>query len=255
MDLFAIGRSLWQHKRATIPVALLTMLGIFYIVAIKPPTYESKAEVLLTSPPGPPTSAQISADPRLAHVSAYNPFASLGNLIQVADVLIEIVGSPTAQQALAKAGANPHYQVSLDISLQTPPAIEVTGVATNAPAAIQSARLVANFVSLDLYKIQAQKNVDKRYMISSIEYIKPTSATTVLSGKLRTLIEVIALGFVLLLVAVSASQALEQRKNSRHRRGRSSSSHTDEYYDPAGRPIASTGNQPQPAAGHHGQVV
>ncbi len=29
MDLFAIGRSLWQHKRATIPVALLTMLGIF----------------------------------------------------------------------------------------------------------------------------------------------------------------------------------------------------------------------------------
>jgi hypothetical protein len=176
-------------------------------------------------------------------------------LVQLADVLIEMVSSPTAQQALVQAGVNPHYQVSLDFSLQIPPAIEVTGVAPNAPAAIQSARLVANLVSQDLYQIQAQRNIDRRYMISSIEYIKPTSATTVLSGKLRTLIEIIALGFVLLLVAVSVSQALEQRKNSRHRRERSSASLTDEYYDPASRPIASTGNQPQPAAGHHGQVV
>jgi hypothetical protein len=65
-------------------------------------------------------------------------------------------------------------------------------------------------------------------MISAIEYIKPTAATTALSGKLRTMIEVIALGFIVLLVAVSASQALEQRKKSRHRRSRSSSSLADE---------------------------
>jgi hypothetical protein len=250
MDLFAIGGSLWRHKRATIPVALLTILGMFYIMAVKPPTYESKAEILLTNPPGAPTSAQIAADPRLAHVSTYNPFASLENLVQVADMLIEMAGSPTAQQALVHAGANPQYQVSLDTSLQTPPAIEVTGVAPNAPAAIQSARLVANFVSQDLYQIQAQKNVDRRYMISSTEYIKPTSATTALSGRLRAQIEVVALGFILLLVAVSVSQVLEQRKNSRHRRGRNSSSLADEHSDPASRPVARTDNQPRPAAAH-----
>jgi hypothetical protein len=226
MDFFAIGGSLWQHKRATIPVILLTILGMCYIMAVKPPTYESRAEILLTSPPGLPTSSQINADPGLAHVNAYNPFASLGNLVQVADVLIEMVGSPGAQQALVRAGASPQYQVALDTSLQTPPAIEVTGIATNSSAAIQSAGLVANLVSRDLYQIQARQNVSRRYMISAIEYIKPTAATTALSGKLRTMIE--ALGFIVLLVAVSASQALEQRKKSRHRRSRSSSSLADE---------------------------
>lgn len=229
MDLFAIGGSLWRHKRATIPVILLTILAMCYVLAVKPLTYESRAEILLTSPPGVPTSSQITADPGLAHVNAYNPFASLGDLVQVADVLIEMVGAPSAQQALVRAGASPQYQVALDTSLQTPPVIDVTGVAPSASAAIQSAGLVASLVSHDLYQIQARENVSKRYMISAIEYIKPTSATTALSGKLRTLIEVIALGFVVLLVAVSASQALEQRKKSRHRRGRTSSpSLTDE---------------------------
>lgn len=228
MNLFAIGGSLWQHKRASIPVILLTILGLCYILAVKPLTYESRAEILLTSPPELPTSSQIEADPRLAHISAYNPFASLGDLVQVADVLIEMVGAPGAQEALVRAGASPQYQVALDTSLQTPPAIEVTGMATNASAAIQSAGLVANLVSQDLYQIQARQNVPRRYMISAIEYIKPTFATTALSGKLRTMIEVIALGFIVLLVAVSASQALDQRQKSRHRRSRSSSSLSDE---------------------------
>jgi hypothetical protein len=228
MDLFAIGGSLWRHKRATIPVILLTILGICYIMVVKPLTYESRAEILLANPPGLPTSSQTTTDPRVAHASTYNPFASLGNLVQVADVLIEMVGAPAAQQALARGGASPQYQVALDTSVQTPPAIEVTGVAPNASAAIQSAALVANLVSHDLYQLQARENVTRRYMISAIEYIKPTSATTALSGKLRTLIEVTALGFVALLVAVSASQALEQRKKSRHRRSRGSSSLTDE---------------------------
>jgi hypothetical protein len=226
------------------------MLGMFYITAVKSPTYESKAEILLTNPPGAPTKEQIAADPSLAHVSTYNPFVSLENLVQVADVLIEMAGSPAAKQVLAQAGANPQYQVSLDASLQTPPVIEVTGVASTARAAIQSAQIVSNFVSHELYQIQAQKNVDRHYMISSTEYVRPTSATTDLSGRARTLIEVIALGFILLLVAVSVSQALEQRKNSGHHRVRSSASLTDEHYDPASRPIASADNQPEPAAVH-----
>jgi len=239
MDLFAIGGSLWRHKLVTIPVILLTFLGMYYVIAVRPPTYQSKADILLTNPPGPPTSAQIAADPSLARVNAYNPFVSLENLVQVADVLIEMVSSPAARAALVQAGANPQYQLALDASLETPPGIEVTGVAPTARGALQSAQLVADVVSQDLYQIQAKKNVEKVYMITSIEFVKPTAATTVLSGKLRTLIEVLALGFILLLVGVSVSQAFEQRRNIRHRRGRGSASLTGEYYD-----------QPQPAAAH-----
>lgn len=250
MDLFAIGGSLWRHKLATIPVVLLTMLGMFYVMTVMPPTWESKADILLTNPPGPPTNAQIAADPSLARVNTYNPFVSLENLVQVADVLIEMADSPAAKQALLQVGANPQYEVALDTSLETPPAIEVTGVAPTAQAATQSAQLVANFISQSLYQMQLQKDVNRRYLISSVEYVKPTSASTALSGKLRTLIEVIALGFILLLVAVSMSQALEQRKHRRHRRNGSSAPITEEYYDPAGRSIASVDNLPQPAAMH-----
>jgi Chain length determinant protein len=250
MDLFAISGSLWRHKRATIPVVLLTMLGMFYVMAVMPPTWEAKADILLANPPGPPTSAQIAADPSLAHVNTYNPFVSLDNLVQVADVLVEMAGSPAAKQALLEAGANPQYQVAVDTSLETPPAIEVTGVAPNAQGAIHSAQLVANYISQNLYQMQAQRNVNSHYMISSIEYVKSTSATTALSGKLRTLIEVIALGLILLLVAVSVSQTLDQRKNRKHRRGRSPASVPEEYYDPASRLIARTDNQRQHAAMH-----
>ena len=188
MNLFAIGESLWRHKRATIPVILLTVIGMFYAIAIRPPTYEASASILLTNPPAPPTAAQIAADPSLAHVNADNPFVDLGNLVFVADALIEVVTSPAAQQALVQAGASRQYQVALDVSAESPPAIDVTGVASNAQAAIQSAQLVAKAVSQDLYRMQAGKHVDTKYMISSTEYVQPTSATTSSSGKLRTTI-------------------------------------------------------------------
>lgn len=238
MNLFAIGESLWRHKRATIPVILLTVIGMFYAIAIRPPTYEASASILLTNPPAPPTAAQIAADPSLAHVNADNPFVDLGNLVFVADALIEVVTSPAAQQALVQAGASRQYQVALDVSAESPPAIDVTGVASNAQAAIQSAQLVAKAVSQDLYRMQAGKHVDTKYMISSTEYVQPTSATTSSSGKLRTTILVAVVGFILLLVAVSVSQVLEERKNGNRRQRRKAASRTGGHDEPVSSPTA-----------------
>jgi hypothetical protein len=188
---------------------------MFYVVAVKPPTYEAKASVLLVNPPSPPTAAQIQSDPSLAHIHSNNPFVGLGNLVLVADVVIEVVSSSSSQLELVQQGANPSYTVALDVSQESPPAIDITGTGSTSAAAIQSAKLVATSVSQNLYQMQAAQGINTAYMISSIEYVKPTSAISSSSGKLRALIEVTILGLIILLVAVSISQGLEERKNKK----------------------------------------
>jgi len=219
MDLFAIAGAFWRHKLATIPVVFLTVLGMLYIVAVRPPTFEADANILLMNPPASPTAAQIYADPKLARVNTNNSLASIGNLVQVADVLIEVVSAPAAKQALVAAGANPNYQVTSDNSAQTPPAIDVIGEAPTPKAAINSTQLVATAIIRDLHEIQVRQHISNSYMISAMEYVKPTSASTSISSKLRTLIVVIAIGFILLLITVSTSQSLEERKKG-SRKGR-----------------------------------
>jgi capsular polysaccharide biosynthesis protein len=215
MDLFAIIGTIWRHRIAAIPVVLITLMGAFYVLEVKAPTYQSTGEVLLANPPSPPTSAQIAADPALAKVNASNPYLSYGNLVLVADVLIDVVNSAATQESLVKEGASPTYTVALAPLLDNPPAIRVTGTATSAAAAIRNAQLVTQSVAKDLYQIQANENVAPDYMITSIELVKPMTAFTSSSGKLRNLVGLLALGLILLLVAISFAQALENRKRER----------------------------------------
>ena len=96
----------------------------------------------------------------------------------------------------------------------------MTGSANNAQVAVQSARIVAAAVSKDLHQLQAAQNVNPKYMISAIEYVVPTSATSSSSSKLRTLIGVVAVGVVLLFVAVSLAEAFASRKRTPRRKKR-----------------------------------
>jgi capsular polysaccharide biosynthesis protein len=215
MDLFSIVGLIWRHKVATIPVILLTLIGLFYVLEVKPPTYQSTAKVLLSDPPGPPTAAQIAADPALGKINANNPYVNYGNLDLVADVVIDLVNAPVTQQTLVNEGANPKYTVALENAFDNPPVIQVTGTASNGPEAIKSAQLVAQAISQSLYQMQANQHVNSRYMISSDEIVKPTTASASSSGKLRTLVGFVALGIILLLVVVSIAQSLENRRRGR----------------------------------------
>ena len=59
MDLLSIPRAIWRQKLATIPVILLTVLGVFYVVAVKPPVYQATASFLLVNPSAPPTQRRL----------------------------------------------------------------------------------------------------------------------------------------------------------------------------------------------------
>jgi hypothetical protein len=215
MDLFSIIGTMWRHRLVTIPVIVITLLGAFYVIEIKAPTYQATADILLGVPPGPPTAAQIAANPALGKINTYNPYISYGNLVLVADVVIDIADSATTQQAVVSQGANPKYALDLAPLVDNPPVIEVTDEGGSAAAAIQSTQIVAEAVQKDLYQAQAQANVNPKYMITSSEIVKPLEATTSASSRLRDLLGFLAIGLILLLVAVSIAQANENRKHGR----------------------------------------
>jgi uncharacterized membrane protein len=215
MDLFSIFGTLWRHKWVSIPVVLLTLAGMGYVLALRPPTYEAKADILLTNPPAAPTAFQISQDPSLAKMN--NPLANLGSLTYVAEVLINSVTAPAAKQELTQAGAS-GYQVVLDNASQSnvPPAIDVVATRRKPQAAMRSAQLVATAISSELVQLQASQNVQNKDMITTVEYVTPSSATKS-TGNLETTAGVAAIGLILLLVAVSIAQGRAEQKNRRAR--------------------------------------
>jgi uncharacterized protein involved in exopolysaccharide biosynthesis len=206
MNLFAIAGSFRRYKWSTIPVVLLTVFGLIYILAVQPPSYASKAFVLLENPPN---VGQVHLS---TPVDSNNPLASLENLVQVADVLSQIVTSPAETQELEQKGASAGYLVAPDSSLETPPAIDITGVGPTPQAAITSAQLVADAVKQELNQLQAAQHVNKTYLITSIEYVTPTSATSSSKSKIRSAAVVLAIGVILLLVAVSVAQSAQERR-------------------------------------------
>jgi capsular polysaccharide biosynthesis protein len=261
MDLFTILGTIWRHKLVTIPIIMLTVLGLFYVLKVKPPTYQSTGSILLVNPPGPPTTQQIAANPSLGKISTANPYVSYGNLNFVADVVINIVDSPSVQQSLVQAGADPRYAVALAVALGNPPIIQVTGVASNGPEAIRTAQLVVSAVQQHLVQIQQNQNVNSHYMITGQEFAKPEIATKSVSGKLRTAISILALGLIVLLVAVSIMEALAKRRRGRGRgrkSRRSAANEHDDYLavnadypesDPDEYPGPDPNGYPQPAGG------
>jgi hypothetical protein len=215
MNLYAIAGSFRRHKLATIPVIVLTLIAMFYIVAVRPATFASSADVLLENPPNAPSTGQIDVNPKLAQVNANNPLASLGNLVQVADVLSQVETSPADTVKLEREGVSPGFEVVPDSSLETPPVIDITGVGTTPQAAIQSTQLVATDIQQQLYQLQVEQHANKAYLITSVEYVRPTIATSSSSSKLRSAVEVLVIGLILLLVTVTVSQSISEKRRIR----------------------------------------
>jgi hypothetical protein len=238
MGFTAITRAFGQHKRVTISVVLLTLIGAFYALEVMPLTFQAKANVLLISPPTAPTSFEIAQNPALANAS--NPYLNLGNPTYVADVMATLVSSRGVQQSLAAAGVSPGYQVTVDNSGEqsgqtvAPPALDIVGTGSSAQAAIQSAGLVASTVSNDLRQLQQSEHVQSKFMITAVEYVSPSSAVGSSSGRFKAALEIVVAGVVVLFVAVSIAQALEDRRRGGPHRGRQPSARVDGRSEQAG---------------------
>jgi len=214
MDLLSIIQATWRHKLAALPVILLTILGVYYIAAVKPSVYQASASFLLLSPPGAPTPQQIAADPKLGKVNANNPYVNLG-LPVAADAVLTVVTSNTVALQLDNEGVNPRYQATLSTDFGSPPILQITGVGSSPQAAIRAANLVTQAAKAALAQLQKKQGVSNKYMITSTELVLPDHATLSVSGKLRTLIAVLGLGTVLLFIVVSVTDVVEKRRKGR----------------------------------------
>jgi hypothetical protein len=234
MNIFSIAGSLWRHKWATIPVIVLTVLAMGYVLVGRSSTYSSKAYVLLENAPA--VTQTVNKDGALP--TGYNPLASLQNLVQVADVLSQMVTAPAEETKLVNEGAAPGYEVSSDNSLETPPVVDIVGVGNSPQQAINSAQLVATDIEAQLYSLQTSQNVSKTFLITSVEYVKPTFAAKSASSHLRSAIVVLVAGLLVLLVAISVSQSIEERRGTRKRQSQPLSSGDASAVDEEPKPQA-----------------
>jgi uncharacterized protein involved in exopolysaccharide biosynthesis len=213
VDLLSIAQTIWRHKKLMIPVLILTGVLAIYVVKIKPPVYESNASVLLTNPQSGATPTQMKTDPSLKTVNPYNTFVSYGDLDVVANAVMDLINSPAEAAPLVKQGVT-EFSLQLSSDFGNPPIIEITSQGSSRQAAIQSANVLVAAVKNDLYQIQKAQGVNTFYMISSYEVVKPVQADPSSSGKLRSLIAVLALGALLGLVVISVADALDRRRRS-----------------------------------------
>ncbi len=213
MDLVSIARTVWRHKLATLPVLILTFIGIVYVLVLKPPVYQATSSYILISPPGPPTADQVAKDPALGRVSSNNPYVAFGDLNVVAEVVTQAMGTDQIRSALVKEGVDPRYSVGPSTDLTTDaPILQVTGVGSTPAAAVRSATFVGVEIGDRLNRMQAAQGVDSRYWIKALQLTAPAHAQMQVSGKLRSLIAILAVGVILLFVVVSTMKGLAERR-------------------------------------------
>jgi hypothetical protein len=213
MDLVAIAQTVRRHKFATLPVIILTFVLVIYVLALSKPDYQATGAYALVNPPPAPTQAQIAQNPALGKVNANNPLVSYGNLTIVAGMVSQAMGTQAVQDALLADGVDPRSTVTLDPS-SIAPVLTVTGVGDTAADAVSSGERLGSAMSTELNAIQARLGVNADYRITTYALGLPDQASLKLSSKLRDLAGVLALGVILLWVAVSIAVARAERKNA-----------------------------------------
>jgi Chain length determinant protein len=211
MDLISIVQIVWRHKFVTIPVILFTCLLAFYFAILKAPVYQASESFALVYPPGPPTAAEIAANPKLGKVNTANPLLAYSDPSAVTQIVISLASTSSSAQALAKAGAGTQWQITP--SAGSSEILDVSGVGPTAQAALLSANLVTKAAEHALYQVQANQGVNPTYMIKSYQLDIPNQAAQKLSSKLRPLVAVLGLGLILLFIAISIAEAITRRHN------------------------------------------
>ena len=216
MDLLGIMRLLWRYRFFTLPIVLLTVAGMVYAVAIKKPVYEAHATYILINPPSPPSAEQIARDPGLAGVSTDNPYTRFTTQNVVVDILARSIGSDAMREVLVHRGADPRYDVTPSVEYgSSSPIVQITGVGSTAADALRSTRLASQAVVQELDRMQKAQHVDKGYRITALEVDAAERAELRVSGQLRTMIGVLALGVIVLFIVVSICDAIETRARER----------------------------------------
>lgn len=217
MNLLLISRRIWRHRIATLPVIALTLLGACFVVMVKDPEYEAYSSYVLINPPAPPTAEEVAANPTLGRVDPNNPFTRFTDQSVVVDLLASSLSNETARRALSEEGADRYTVAPSSDFGYSGLLVEIRGVGSTPRQAMQTAELVGTALTSELDRLQASRGVAARYRIQTQRVVAPDHAEQRVSGKLRTLVGVFALGAILLFVVISAAEGLSALRAERNK--------------------------------------
>lgn len=203
MDINSALRAILRYWWITVPILLLTALGMAYVVFLQPRVYES-------------TSTYVLLNPEPSQAATANPFLQLPDQAAVVGVLSEIVNSPSVARQLVAEGASEDYTVGpSEIYGQGSRIIQVYAPGASPAQALTTSELVSGEVASQLNTIQAERDVPKNARITLLSLNPEPEAKLKVSSLLRSLIAVALLGLVLLFTVIAGAQALEESRKRR----------------------------------------
>jgi capsular polysaccharide biosynthesis protein len=205
---------LLRRFRRQWPIAVAGVIATVVLCAatlhIVPPTYTTKASLLLTPPPT-PASVSTTGNP--------NPYMQLGGLQPLADIVSRAMMSSSSLATLRKAGLDGSYTVARDTTTDGP-IVTVTTKAKTPAAALTDMRLVLNLAGPQLNNLQANQGVVDKNRVTTTVVARDTQAGTSRKSQIRALVVALVAGLVGTALAVSVVDLLMQRRRKPKQAGR-----------------------------------
>jgi hypothetical protein len=210
--------TLWRHRIAVLPAALLTILGLVYVTILTPPTYEVTVSYVLVPPPKAPSSDDVARDPSLANVRAENPFVRFPSSAIVVDLVARRTEAADNRRKLLSAGADERFEVLPSNRYGfSSPIVDVIAVGSSEEAAMSTARLVSASVEEQLRLLHEEQQVDEPYMYQPLLVDFPERPRVRVSNRLRAVVAVVAAGGILMIGVASMAEAFAVRSSRRRK--------------------------------------
>ncbi len=208
MDPISVLKTLWRHKWAAVPVALLTIFACVYVMFIGQRTYEATMTYALLSPKT-PTEAELRAQPELAAINGDNPYLRSGDRALLAQVLITKLGAQETAEQLNRLGLGAEYTVGQSLSSGSGMLLEISASGNSPAQAVDTARELGKRLDTTLREVQTINGADDSYLYPALTIDGPGQASEIFSSRLRTLIIVAVAGALVLFVSVSVVRSVE----------------------------------------------
>lgn len=185
-----------------LPVLLASAFITVNVVKSVDPTYQASGSVLLASP-------GLARSP---NGPAVNPFTNIDySSGVVASIVAQLMQDRTVKERLVAAGADPNYT----LSTPSAPTISVESTAARPALAVDTVNLVIRGIQDELATRQRDAGGPPETWIRAIVLTSPTEADRLVSGKIRALTALIAVGLV---AAVTLAFLTESVSVGRRRR-------------------------------------
>lgn len=211
MDFWLTVRAIGRRWYLSIPVFLLVIAVALFAADRTTHEYQSTGTVVLSEP-----------DPSAAHVDhsvdkgVANPLLAFADsLTTSAQLLIQNLNSPAAQQAIAAQGGT--ATITASNGMLTGPFIVITADNPDPAAVQQTVALAFGYVNKELLQREQALGAPKVQYIAVKTVVAPTTAAPLLGGKSRFLGSTFVLALAASLCVTYGVETISRRRRQRLR--------------------------------------